>query len=39
LPLGCRPGDNDFAFTGGFRLWEKVKPVHDKADKTKEAGT
>ena len=22
LPPGCRLGDNDFAFTGGFRLWE-----------------
>ncbi len=24
LPAGCRLGDNAFAFTGGFRLWEKA---------------
>lgn len=23
LPEGCRPGDNNFAFTGGFRMWDK----------------
>jgi polyphosphate glucokinase len=22
LPQGCRPGDNDNAFLGGFRLWQ-----------------
>ena len=26
LPLGCRAGDNDNAFLGGFRLWQKSKP-------------
>src|SRR5258706_16382887 len=24
LPAGCRAGDNDNAFVGGFRLWEKT---------------
>jgi polyphosphate glucokinase len=24
LPKGCRQGDNDNAFLGGFRLWEKA---------------
>jgi polyphosphate glucokinase len=24
LPLGCRAGDNNNAFLGGFRLWEKA---------------
>jgi polyphosphate glucokinase len=24
LPPGCRAGNNDFAFIGGFRLWEKA---------------
>jgi len=24
LPEGCRPGDNNFAFKGGFRLWEEA---------------
>jgi polyphosphate glucokinase len=24
LPPGCRAGDNDNAFVGGFRLWEKT---------------
>jgi polyphosphate glucokinase len=23
LPTGCRAGDNDKAFLGGFRLWEE----------------
>ena len=23
LPPGCRAGDNDLAFRGGFLLWEK----------------
>ena len=22
MPLGCRAGDNAFAFVGGFRMWE-----------------
>jgi len=26
LPSGCRAGDNDNAFLGGFRLWQKSKP-------------
>jgi polyphosphate glucokinase len=26
LPPLCREGDNDNAFTGGFRLWEKGQP-------------
>ena len=25
LPSGCRAGDNDHAFLGGFRLWQKSK--------------
>src|SRR5438105_1963951 len=25
LPPGCRTGDNDNAFVGGFRLWQKSK--------------
>jgi polyphosphate glucokinase len=25
LPPGCRAGDNDNAFQGGFRLWEDVR--------------
>jgi polyphosphate glucokinase len=25
LPRGCRAGDNDNAFIGGFRLWQKSK--------------
>ncbi len=24
LPPGTRIGDNDFAFIGGFRLWERT---------------
>lgn len=24
LPAGCRPGDNDNAFLGGFRLWSEA---------------
>jgi polyphosphate glucokinase len=24
MPPGCRPGDNDDAFVGAFRLWEQV---------------
>jgi len=27
LPPGCRLGDNDNAFAGGFRLWERPKPA------------
>jgi len=23
LPTGCRAGDNSYAFTGGFRMWEE----------------
>jgi polyphosphate glucokinase len=26
LPPGSRPGDNDNAFRGGFRLWERRQP-------------
>jgi polyphosphate glucokinase len=26
LPPGCREGDNDNAFLGGFRLWEEAQP-------------
>jgi len=26
LPPGCRRGDNDHAFAGGFRLWDTQKP-------------
>jgi hypothetical protein len=25
LPLGCRTGDNNNAFLGGFRLWEEPR--------------
>jgi polyphosphate glucokinase len=25
LPKGCRPGNNEYAFTGGFRLWDSAK--------------
>ena len=25
LPLGCRAGDNNNAFLGGFRLWEEPR--------------
>jgi len=31
LPPGCRAGDNDNAFLGGFRLWEE-KPPDSKRD-------
>ena len=27
LPKGVRLGDNDNAFTGGFRLWDKDRKV------------
>jgi polyphosphate glucokinase len=26
LPPGCRAGDNNNAFLGGFRLWQKTRP-------------
>lgn len=28
LPPGCRRGDNDNAFLGGFRLWPKTKALN-----------
>jgi polyphosphate glucokinase len=28
LPIGCRAGDNTYAFLGGFRLWEKSDGSH-----------
>lgn len=30
LPKGSRRGDNDDAFTGGFRLWEEWVEPHDR---------
>jgi len=27
LPLGCRAGDNNNAFLGGFRLWQHTSPT------------
>ncbi len=30
LPKGCRLGDNAFAFTGGFRLWEQAGEEHGR---------
>jgi polyphosphate glucokinase len=35
LPKGCRAGDNANAFLGGFRLWEKSTPVHERRRKAK----
>ena len=41
LPPGCRAGDNDNAFAGGFRLWEegtdgeRSRPAKIKSRKTK----
>jgi polyphosphate glucokinase len=34
LPPGCRAGDNDNAFLGGFRLWEEKTP-NSKRDSEK----
>jgi len=31
LPPKCRAGDNENAFRGGFRLWEKA-PAHGRAE-------
>lgn len=28
LPPDCRPGDNDDAFSGGFRLWQEATSAH-----------
>jgi len=33
LPPGCRPGDNDNAFLGGFRLWQDVGPQRSSTGK------
>ncbi len=33
LPKGCRLGSNDFAFTGGFRLWEPVSAARSRRAK------
>jgi polyphosphate glucokinase len=30
LPKGCRVGDNDNAFLGGFRLWEEPSPTRPR---------
>ncbi len=38
LPPGCRAGDNQFAFTGGFRLWDEAGPVQPSAHPTHSAG-
>jgi polyphosphate glucokinase len=42
LPEGCRLGDNDNAFVGGFRMWEredaKAKlPAKDKVAEGRKA--
>jgi polyphosphate glucokinase len=35
LPPGCRTGDNAYAFSGGFRMWEigQPKPAHGRPAK------
>jgi polyphosphate glucokinase len=38
LPKGCRPGNNDYAFIGGFRMWDGArKPVNRRRKKAKPA--
>ena len=32
LPKGCRLGDNSYAFTGGFRLWENASTYQQGVD-------
>ena len=42
LPAGCRAGDNDNAFLGGFRLWERSasrRPVSQRADTSGRSGS
>jgi polyphosphate glucokinase len=34
LPPGCRAGDNDNAFRGGFRLWTEADPRQGSARTT-----
>ena len=38
LPPNTRAGDNDNAFTGGFRLWEEGGPIHTSFVLTHGAG-
>jgi hypothetical protein len=38
LPPNTRAGDNDNAFTGGFRLWEERGPIQSSAICTHGAG-
>ncbi len=40
LPSGCRAGDNDNAFIGGFRMWEgaTTKRAHPACGGTREEG-
>jgi polyphosphate glucokinase len=38
LPPNTRAGDNDNAFTGGFRLWEEGGPIHASFIPTHGAG-
>jgi polyphosphate glucokinase len=35
LLRGCRTSDNDHAFIGGFRMWEKPPQTMDRSDKKK----
>jgi polyphosphate glucokinase len=36
LPRGCRPGNNDYAFIGGFRMWDGARaPINRGRKKTK----
>lgn len=37
LPDGCRPGNNVYAFTGGFRLWEDNQVVKKTSRRTSKA--
>jgi polyphosphate glucokinase len=34
LPSGCRAGDNDNAFLGGFRLWQETNARQDSTRRT-----
>jgi len=38
LPPGCRAGDNQNAFTGGFRLWEENGPIQISTQPTHATG-
>jgi polyphosphate glucokinase len=40
LPKGCRPGDNAYAFIGGFRMWEsEYSPDNRGREKAQTSGS